>query len=95
MRSYVPALAVGFEDLQKRIEAQARQEAAHKAKIEVRVAMKMKLISSGTYGGTERLDATNNITDVSSRAGDLAQADDSFPPLAERACQLAASHSDA
>ena len=35
MCSYVPALAVGFEDLQKRIEAQARQEAAHKAKIEV------------------------------------------------------------
>ena len=33
--SYVPALAVGFDDLQKRVEAQRQQSEAHQQKLKV------------------------------------------------------------
>lgn len=42
--SMVPALAVGFDDLHKRVEAQGKQAALHQEKLKVR-----PLLSSAAY----------------------------------------------
>lgn len=49
MCSYVPALAVGFDDVQRRVEAQRAQSAAHVEKIKVRIIVLYKLINCLKY----------------------------------------------
>lgn len=45
--SLVPVLAVGFEDLQQRVNAQTKQAAEHQEKIKVRLVSAVHAIAKG------------------------------------------------